>query len=132
MKSSSELSVDCSTWCFSVLCRAMLVHFVFAVLCQICLNISPKSSWCASFEADVQEFSSQNDQFDSLTSSFLNQGSPVHYHDMPVPKKRHGPSTAFVAVVAPDSVNNLQLTVADGVHKQATPSVSGKVQTFSG
>ncbi|KAE8701601.1 Purine permease 5 isoform 1 [Hibiscus syriacus] len=45
----------------------------------------------------------------------------VHDHDMPVPKKRHGPSSApLVAAAAPASVNNLQLTVADEVQKQAT------------
>ncbi|KAK8660737.1 hypothetical protein V6N13_051649 [Hibiscus sabdariffa] len=46
-------------------------------------------------------------------------GGLVHDHDMPVPKKRHGPS-ALIAVAAP--VNNLQLTVAYGVQKQAIPS----------
>ncbi|GMI89300.1 WRKY DNA-binding protein 32 [Hibiscus trionum] len=45
----------------------------------------------------------------------------VHDHDMPVPKKRHGPSSApLVAAAAPASMNNLQLTVADGAQKQAT------------
>ena len=34
----------------------------------------------------------------------------VHDHDMPVPKKRHGPpSASLVAAAAPASMNNLQL-----------------------
>ncbi|KAK8660736.1 hypothetical protein V6N13_051649 [Hibiscus sabdariffa] len=69
------------------------------LLCQICLKISPKSSW----------------NYYRCTSA----GGLVHDHDMPVPKKRHGPS-ALIAVAAP--VNNLQLTVAYGVQKQAIPS----------
>ncbi|KAA3459530.1 putative WRKY transcription factor 32 [Gossypium australe] len=45
----------------------------------------------------------------------------VHDHDMPVPKKRHGPSSApLVAAAAPASMNNLQLAIADGEQKQVT------------
>ncbi|XP_039066303.1 probable WRKY transcription factor 32 isoform X2 [Hibiscus syriacus] len=45
----------------------------------------------------------------------------IHDHDMPVPKKRHGPSSApLVAAAAPASMNSLQLTVADEVQKQIT------------
>ncbi|XP_022754514.1 probable WRKY transcription factor 32 [Durio zibethinus] len=43
----------------------------------------------------------------------------VHDHDVPVPKKRHGPPSApLVAAAAPASMNNLQLKKTDGVQNQ--------------
>ncbi|XP_022731787.1 probable WRKY transcription factor 32 isoform X2 [Durio zibethinus] len=45
----------------------------------------------------------------------------VHDHDMPVPKKRHGPPSApLVAAAAPASMNNLQHKKTDGVQNQVT------------
>ncbi|KAK6249161.1 hypothetical protein QUC31_020726 [Theobroma cacao] len=45
----------------------------------------------------------------------------VHDHDMPVPKKRHGPPSApLVAAAAPASMNNLQFKKTDGVQNQVT------------
>ncbi|KAF2310389.1 hypothetical protein GH714_008928 [Hevea brasiliensis] len=45
----------------------------------------------------------------------------VHDHDMPVPKKRHGPPSApLVAAAAPASMNNLQLKKTDTLQKQVT------------
>ncbi|XP_061347521.1 probable WRKY transcription factor 32 isoform X2 [Gastrolobium bilobum] len=43
----------------------------------------------------------------------------VHDHDMPVPKKRHGPPSApLVAAAAPTSMNNLQLKKPDSPQNQ--------------
>ncbi|KAK6944354.1 WRKY domain [Dillenia turbinata] len=43
----------------------------------------------------------------------------IHDHDMPVPKKRHGPPSApLVAAAAPASMNNLQLAIGDAVPNQ--------------
>ncbi|KAL5772906.1 hypothetical protein ACOSQ2_012830 [Xanthoceras sorbifolium] len=45
----------------------------------------------------------------------------VHDHDMPVPKKRHGPPSApLVAAAAPASMNNLQFKKTDTVQNQKT------------
>lgn len=42
----------------------------------------------------------------------------VHDHDMPVPKKRHGPPSApLVAAAAPASMNNLHIKKTDTVPK---------------
>ncbi|KAJ7955639.1 WRKY transcription factor [Quillaja saponaria] len=52
----------------------------------------------------------------------------VHDHDMPVPKKRHGPPSApLVAATAPTSMNNLQLK-NDAVQNQI-PSTKWSVDT---
>ena len=43
----------------------------------------------------------------------------VHDHDMPVPKKRHGPPSApLVAATAPASMNNIQFKKTDGAQNQ--------------
>ncbi|XVF35557.1 hypothetical protein REPUB_Repub18cG0156000 [Reevesia pubescens] len=43
----------------------------------------------------------------------------IHDHDMPVPKKRHGPPSApLVAATAPASMTNLQLKITNGVPSQ--------------
>lgn len=45
----------------------------------------------------------------------------VHDHDMPVPKKRHGPPSApLVAAAAPASMNNLQPKKTDTFQNQVT------------
>ncbi|KAG6673410.1 hypothetical protein I3842_16G110500 [Carya illinoinensis] len=45
----------------------------------------------------------------------------VHDHDMPVPKKRHGPPSApLVAAAAPASMSNLQLKKTDKLHNQSS------------
>ncbi|XP_019417526.1 PREDICTED: probable WRKY transcription factor 32 isoform X1 [Lupinus angustifolius] len=45
----------------------------------------------------------------------------VHDHDMPVPKKRHGPPCApLVAAAAPASMNNLKSTKTDSLQNQKT------------
>ncbi|KAI9190914.1 hypothetical protein LWI28_000735 [Acer negundo] len=45
----------------------------------------------------------------------------VHDHDMPVPKKRHGPPSApLVAAAAPASMNNSQFKKTDTVQNQMT------------
>ncbi|XP_030954863.1 probable WRKY transcription factor 32 [Quercus lobata] len=45
----------------------------------------------------------------------------VHDHDMPVPKKRHGPPSApLVAAAAPASMNNLQSKKTDALQNQAS------------
>ncbi|KAK7304806.1 hypothetical protein VNO77_42695 [Canavalia gladiata] len=47
----------------------------------------------------------------------------VHDHDMPVPKKRHGPPSApLVAAAAPASMNNLQFKKNDILQNQKTPT----------
>nr|QFI57438.1 WRKY43 [Glycyrrhiza glabra] len=47
----------------------------------------------------------------------------VHDHDMPVPKKRHGPPSApLVAAAAPASMNNLQVKKPDSPQNQKTPT----------
>jgi len=43
----------------------------------------------------------------------------VHDHDMPVPKKRHGPPSApLVAAAAPASMNSLQVKKPDSPQKK--------------
>jgi len=43
----------------------------------------------------------------------------VHDHDMPVPKKRHGPPSApLVAAAAPASMNSLQVKKPDSPHNK--------------
>ncbi|KAK6942296.1 WRKY domain [Dillenia turbinata] len=50
------------------------------------------------------------------TSGVIITYKGIHDHDMPVPKKRHGPPSApLVAAAAPASMNNLQLAIADAV-----------------
>lgn len=45
----------------------------------------------------------------------------VHDHDMPVPKKRHGPPTApLVAAAAPASVNTMQKVKSETVQIQVS------------
>lgn len=55
------------------------------------------------------------------TSAVIITYKGVHDHDMPVPKKRHGPPSApLVAAAAPASMNNLQLKKTDAVQNQTT------------
>lgn len=55
------------------------------------------------------------------TSAVIITYKGVHDHDMPVPKKRHGPPSApLVAAAAPASMNNLQLKKTDAVQNQMT------------
>ncbi|XWS72632.1 hypothetical protein CRYUN_Cryun02cG0056700 [Craigia yunnanensis] len=44
----------------------------------------------------------------------------VHDHDMPVPKKRHGPPSAPLAAAASASMNNLQVKKTDGVQNEVS------------
>ncbi|XP_027364748.1 probable WRKY transcription factor 32 isoform X2 [Abrus precatorius] len=47
----------------------------------------------------------------------------VHDHDMPVPKKRHGPPSApLVAAAAPASMNNMQFKKTDLLQNRKTPT----------
>ncbi|KAK9947344.1 hypothetical protein M0R45_002975 [Rubus argutus] len=48
------------------------------------------------------------------TSAVIITYKGIHDHDMPVPKKRHGPPSApLVAAAAPASMNNLQIVKSD-------------------
>ncbi|XP_044464917.1 probable WRKY transcription factor 32 [Mangifera indica] len=63
------------------------------------------------------------------TSAVIITYKGVHDHDMPVPKKRHGPPSApLVAAAAPASMNNSQLKKTDGVQNQ-TSSTQWSVST---
>ncbi|KAI4335551.1 hypothetical protein L6164_014188 [Bauhinia variegata] len=47
----------------------------------------------------------------------------VHDHDMPVPKKRHGPPSApLVAAAAPASMSNMQLKKTESLQNQKSPT----------
>ncbi|KAE9608313.1 putative transcription factor WRKY family [Lupinus albus] len=51
----------------------------------------------------------------------------VHDHDMPVPKKRHGPPCApLVTAAAPASMNNLKSTKTDSLQNQKTDSLQNQ------
>ncbi|KAJ0089797.1 hypothetical protein Patl1_14626 [Pistacia atlantica] len=55
------------------------------------------------------------------TSAVIITYKGVHDHDMPVPKKRHGPPSApLVAAAAPASMNNSQFKKTDGVQNQTS------------
>ncbi|KAJ4827592.1 hypothetical protein Tsubulata_036317 [Turnera subulata] len=55
------------------------------------------------------------------TSAVIITYKGVHDHDMPVPKKRHGPPSApLVAAASPASLNNLQLKKTDALQNQVT------------
>lgn len=53
------------------------------------------------------------------TSAVIITYKGVHDHDMPVPKKRHGPPSApLVAAAAPASMNNMQPKKSETVKNQ--------------
>uniref|UniRef100_A0A2P2K1U0 Uncharacterized protein MANES_S017200 n=1 Tax=Rhizophora mucronata TaxID=61149 RepID=A0A2P2K1U0_RHIMU len=57
------------------------------------------------------------------TSAVMITYKGVHDHDMPVPKKRHGPASApLVAAAASASMSNLQLKKTDTGQNQVTPT----------
>ena len=65
----------------------------------------------------------------------------MHDHDMPVPKKRHGPpSASLVAAAAPASTNNVQLKKTGLLQNQETEAqcledtegeLTGVIQVYS-
>ncbi|KAJ8750686.1 hypothetical protein K2173_015867 [Erythroxylum novogranatense] len=57
------------------------------------------------------------------TSAVVITYKGVHDHDMPVPKKRHGPPSApLVAATAPSSMTNVHLKKTDTLQSQVTPT----------
>lgn len=63
------------------------------------------------------------------TSAVIITYKGIHDHDMPVPKKRHGPPSApLVAAAAPASMNNLHIKKTD-THQNQISSTQWSVDT---
>ncbi|KAL6973822.1 WRKY Transcription Factor [Sarracenia purpurea var. burkii] len=66
------------------------------------------------------------------TSALIITYKGIHDHDMPVPKKRHGPPSApLIAAAAPASMNNSQLKKPEAIPNQI-PTTQWSVETEGG